>query len=120
MRAATRAAVDLVQRYQAGKDARNQPLINAILRGSRQVHERLTELKWKIGDGVAYPFEHAQEGISLGRYALPSVPDAPAIRIGRPLGGSHRSRSASSSSCSAYNTRSAHRHQPGAPSAGWS
>ncbi len=66
------------QLYQAGKED-DQGMINALLRAGATLHERLTALKWKVGDAVAYPFEHAQQGVTLGRFALPEVPDAKAV-----------------------------------------
>jgi len=54
-------------------------MINALFRGGRLVHDRLTALKWKIGDSVSDPFEHAHEGITLGRFALPTLPDPQAV-----------------------------------------
>ncbi len=65
--------------YQAGKNEKDQAMINALLRGARLIHDRLTALKWKIGDSVPYPFEHAHDGITLGRFVLPSVPDSQEI-----------------------------------------
>jgi len=65
----------LIGKFQEGKNEKDEPMINAILRGGRRVHERLTELKWKLGDAIPYPFEHAREGVTLGRYALPELPD---------------------------------------------
>jgi hypothetical protein len=69
----------VVSVYQTGKNSQDEATINGLLRSARQVHEALTELKWKLGDAVDYPFEHAQENVTLGRYALPIVPDAQAV-----------------------------------------
>ena len=66
----------LIGQYQAGKNAEDEAMANAVLRGARLVHERLTALRWRVGDALPYPFEHAQEGIGLGRFALPFVPAA--------------------------------------------
>jgi len=63
----------LVARYSAGKNEKNQPLINAILRGASDLRDKLEELRWKVGEAVDYPFEHANEDISVGRFALPPV-----------------------------------------------
>lgn len=64
----------LLSIYNEGNNQGNQPLINAVLRTAAMLHERLEEFKWKVGDIVEYPFEHAQEEISLGRYVLAIVP----------------------------------------------
>jgi hypothetical protein len=70
---------DLLARYQAGKNQNNQPLINAVLRGGRGLRDRLEELKWKVGDTIPYPFEHAREDMTLGKFALPTVPHHEAL-----------------------------------------
>jgi Zn-dependent protease with chaperone function len=64
----------LIDTFNQGNNQKNQPLINAILRASSQLCDRLGEFKWKINDMIDYPFEHAQEGIGLARFALPLVP----------------------------------------------
>ena len=66
----------LINLYHSGKNDKDQAMINALLRGTRLLHERLTQLKWKIGDAVAYPFEHAHAGVTLGRFLLPSLPES--------------------------------------------
>ena len=66
----------LINLYQAGKNDKDQAMINALLRGTRHLHDRLTQIKWKIGDSVAYPFEHAHEGMTIGRFLLPTLPDS--------------------------------------------
>jgi hypothetical protein len=70
----------LIVLFQEGKNERNEPLIKAVLRAGGQFHERLTDLKWKLGDAIAYPFEHAQDDMSLGRYVLPQVPNSQDLR----------------------------------------
>ncbi len=69
----------LIGLFQEGKNDHDQPMIQAMLRAARRVHDQLTTLKWKIGDVVTYPFEHAEPGISLGRFALPVLPAPEAI-----------------------------------------
>jgi Zn-dependent protease with chaperone function len=59
--------------YNEGKNENNQPLINAVFRSAGDLHEMLQRLGPKVGDTIAYPFEHASEDITLGRFALPSV-----------------------------------------------
>ena len=76
---ARQAAGILFQIYGEGDNTKNQPLVNACLRATRDLHGRLQELHWKIGDSVDYPFEHAREDMTLGRFLLPSVPHHNAI-----------------------------------------
>jgi Peptidase family M48 len=52
---------------------KNERFHNAIRRGARKLHEHLHELKWKVGDAVSYPFDHAQGEISTGRFVFPPV-----------------------------------------------
>lgn len=52
----------------------NQKLINAALRGGRNVHDALETLKTNAGGSIPYPFEHAQESITVARFLLPDVP----------------------------------------------
>src|SRR5262249_48999163 len=59
--------------YNAGNDPKNQPRINAILRAGSDLRDRLEETRWKVGDGIAYPFEHAREDVSLGQFAFPPL-----------------------------------------------
>ena len=49
----------------------NQSYINGVLRGSRRVHERLVELRARLGDAVLYPFHHGEGAVGLARHALP-------------------------------------------------
>lgn len=51
---------------------KNEKLHNAILRGARQLRDRLQEISWKFGNAVIYPFEHARGEISLGRFVMPN------------------------------------------------
>ncbi len=62
-----------LQVYEAGGDPKNQPRINAALRAASALRDRLEESRWKAGDSVAYPFEHAQEDVTLGQFAFPPV-----------------------------------------------
>jgi len=52
----------------------NQKLINAALRGGRSVHDALQALKTNAGGSIPYPFEHAQESITVARFLLPEIP----------------------------------------------
>jgi hypothetical protein len=63
----------LVTRYSEGKNQKNEPLINAVLRGASDLRDKLEELRWRVGEAVDYPFEHAHEDITVGRFALPPV-----------------------------------------------
>ena len=63
----------VVQAYQAGKGEKNPALINAVLRAAARLRDVLEEFRWKVGDAIEYPFEHAREGVTLARFALPAV-----------------------------------------------
>ena len=63
----------LVSRCAGGNTETNQPLVNAVLRAASDLRDRLQELRSKVGDTIDYPFEHAREDITLGRFALPTV-----------------------------------------------
>ncbi|SIO36226.1 MJ0042 family finger-like domain-containing protein [Singulisphaera sp. GP187] len=63
----------LLSRYNDGKNEKNQPLIAAVLRGASDLRDTLEALRWKVGDTIYYPFEHAKEDITLARFALPAV-----------------------------------------------
>ena len=43
-----------------------------MLRAASNLHDRLEETRWKIGDGIAYPFEHADENVTLATFAFPA------------------------------------------------
>jgi hypothetical protein len=58
---------------QSGKGGNQETLVNAALRASAKLRDALEELRWKVGDTIDYPFEHAKDDITLGRYALPPV-----------------------------------------------
>jgi Zn-dependent protease with chaperone function len=61
----------LLARYNEGKNENNQPLINAVLRGASDLRDKLEELRWKVGDTIYYPFEHASDDVTLVRFAFP-------------------------------------------------
>jgi hypothetical protein len=66
-----------VKAYQDGKDPKNQPLINAMLRAAATLRNLLEELRRKVGDAIAYPFEHADENVTLARFVFPaSLPES--------------------------------------------
>ena len=62
-----------LQAYEANNDPKNQPRINAVLRAASALHDRLEETRWKVGDAIDYPFEHAQEDVTLGKFAFPPL-----------------------------------------------
>jgi Zn-dependent protease with chaperone function len=64
--------IDLVQAFQAAKNSNNEPLMSALTRAAGNLAEFLEEFRWKFGDTIHYPFEHAQEDITLARFALPA------------------------------------------------
>jgi Peptidase family M48 len=52
------------------------PFMKAVLRAAGILHEHLERVRRKVGDTIDYPFQHADEGISLGRFAFgPAIPD---------------------------------------------
>lgn len=53
----------------------NERIFNAVRRGGKRLRDVLQELGWKLGNSVAYPFEHGDGQVSLGQYALPRVPN---------------------------------------------
>jgi hypothetical protein len=61
----------LLQVYAGRKKPDDLALVNAILRASDRLLTLLEELRWTVGDTIYYPFEHAQEDLTLARYALP-------------------------------------------------
>ena len=63
--------IGALQVYEAGKDPKNQPRINAVLRAASALRDRLEETRWKVGDAIDYPFEHADEDVTLGKFAFP-------------------------------------------------
>ena len=69
----------LINLFAAGKNEQDMPLIQAMLAASRATLDRLAALRGALGDAIAYPFEHAEPGITLGRYALPALPPAEAV-----------------------------------------
>jgi hypothetical protein len=69
--------VKLIQRLQNSSKKSDEALINACLRASGQLHDQLQHIHGKLGNTALYPFEHAQERISLGHFALPSLPADP-------------------------------------------
>jgi hypothetical protein len=62
-----------LQVFQAANNPQDQPRINAVLRAASNLRDRLEEIRWKVGDGIAYPYEHANEGITLGKFAFPPL-----------------------------------------------
>ncbi|MGO9469567.1 MAG: M48 family metalloprotease [Isosphaeraceae bacterium] len=63
----------VVQAIEASKDQQNELLLNALSLAAAKLHEMLEEFRWKVGDTIYYPFEHAQEDITLARFALPEI-----------------------------------------------
>ncbi len=65
--------IGALQAYEAAKDPKDQPRINAVLRAASALHDRLEETRWKVGDAIDYPFEHADEDVTLGKFAFPPL-----------------------------------------------
>ncbi|HKM54301.1 MAG TPA: M48 family metallopeptidase [Isosphaeraceae bacterium] len=71
------ALLAVLKQYEGNEQ--NQRLNDAILRGGRELKDRLQELSTALQGGMLYPFDHAQGEVTLGRFAIPSVPDSSAI-----------------------------------------
>ncbi|WP_165226958.1 M48 family metallopeptidase [Aquisphaera insulae] len=69
----------LLQKFQSGKNEKNEPLINAILRAGQSLHQDLTRFRTHLPTAIDYPFEHAREGMTIAKYVLERVPDAKEI-----------------------------------------
>ncbi len=68
--------IELIQAFQAARNPGQGPLRDALFRASGNLAECLEEFRWKLGDRIIYPFEHAQEDTTLARYAFPvATPD---------------------------------------------
>jgi hypothetical protein len=72
---ALREVTVLVNNLNDGSKGDNQALRDACLRASRSLRERLKGLATTLGNTVPYPFEHGREAVSVGRHALPVIPD---------------------------------------------
>jgi predicted Zn finger-like uncharacterized protein len=59
--------------FEAAKGPTNEPRINAILRAAAALRDRLVETRWKVGDFLDYPFEHADDNVTLGKFIFPSL-----------------------------------------------
>ena len=64
----------LLKRCHEPANQNNERLVNAASSASKRLRDRLEELQWKVGDLLEYPFEHAEEGISLSGYILAVIP----------------------------------------------
>ena len=65
----------LLNEYQAANDRESKPLINGLLRAAVALCASLEDCRLKVGDTIDYPFEHAQEDVTLARFVVPSLPD---------------------------------------------
>ena len=63
--------IGLVNAWQATKRDGQRESDKAVLRGGGALAESLETLRWKVGDTIYYPFEHAQENVTLARFVLP-------------------------------------------------
>ena len=61
---------ETLERFQ--KDS--EPHTNAVLRASRTLHDNLTLVRTNVGNTLEYPFEHAQENATLGRFMFGEAP----------------------------------------------
>jgi hypothetical protein len=69
----------LLNNLNDGDKGKNQALREACLRSNRTLRERLQGLATTLGNTVPYPFEHGRETVSVGRHAVPSIPDPEAF-----------------------------------------
>jgi hypothetical protein len=69
---ARRILLGSLESHQASKDPKNEPLVNAVLRAAATLRDRL-EFRWKVGDAIDYPFEHADEHVTLAKFAFPQL-----------------------------------------------
>jgi Zn-dependent protease with chaperone function len=70
---ARRILLGTLEVHQEGKDPKNEPRTNAVLRAAATLRDRLEESRWKVGDAIDYPFEHADENVTLAKFAFPSL-----------------------------------------------
>ena len=67
--------VGTLRAHEAGKDPKNEPLINAVLRAGADLHERLQEFRRKVGDGIDYPFRACRrKRHAMAQVRLPFFP----------------------------------------------
>jgi Zn-dependent protease with chaperone function len=62
--------IGMTNAYQAAKDPKPQSTINGLLRAAETTRGALEGVQSKVSDSIAYPFQHAQEEITLRRFAL--------------------------------------------------
>jgi len=67
------ALIGLFSAWQKTKRANDEKVTKSILRGAGALAESLETLRWKVGDTIYYPFEHAQENVTLARFVLPDT-----------------------------------------------
>jgi predicted Zn finger-like uncharacterized protein len=69
------ALIGLLSAFQTAKRQNDENIANVVFRASAALAESLETLRWKVGDTIYYPFEHAHENITLARFVLPdSIP----------------------------------------------
>jgi len=67
---ARQVLIGTLQVHEEGKHPKDGPRVNAVLRAAATLHERLEESRWKTGDAIDYPFEHADENVTLAKFAF--------------------------------------------------
>lgn len=70
------ALAHLLQKFQSGKNEKNETLINAILRAGAALRDDLARFRARLPMAIDYPFDHAREGMTIGKFVLESVPGA--------------------------------------------
>jgi hypothetical protein len=62
--------IAMVEMYQKAGDPKPQPTINGLLRAAENMRNGLEAAQSKVPNSIWYPFEHAQEEITLGQFAF--------------------------------------------------
>ncbi len=68
--------ITLAEMYQTAHDPKPQPTINGLLRAAENVRDALEGSRSNVPNSINYPFEHAQEDITLAQFAFShALPD---------------------------------------------
>jgi predicted Zn finger-like uncharacterized protein len=67
------ALIGLITACQNAKHTNDEKVGKVLLKASGALAESLESLRWKVGDTIHYPFEHAQENMTLARFVIPDT-----------------------------------------------
>ena len=68
--------IAMAEMYQSAHDPKPQPTINGVLRAAENVRNALEGARSEVPNSIDYPFEHAQEDITLAQFAFShALPD---------------------------------------------